>query len=207
MADLLTSAQMRAIEAARRLPRHSDRAGPWSGRAGGGGGGPCRMAAFRACGGRGGGPPPNPREYLGQEKGHTAVVFAGPATTAATASGKARPGGAGVGRWEVFLCGDPDRLPPDARANFERWREIGAVRALRMADVDLFAADLAVDALFGTGLTRPLDGEALKAANALAARPSAATWWWRWTHRACAWIQAARWRRPRAMGWRRRGSR
>jgi ADP-dependent NAD(P)H-hydrate dehydratase / NAD(P)H-hydrate epimerase len=72
--------------------------------------------------------------------------------------------------WDVdlFLYGDAESLPPDARANHARWREIGEVRPLRMVDADLWAADLVIDALFGTGLARPLDGEAMRAANALA---------------------------------------
>ncbi|WP_126977639.1 NAD(P)H-hydrate dehydratase [Frigidibacter oleivorans] len=61
-------------------------------------------------------------------------------------------------RVEVFLYGDPARLPPDARVNYERWGEkVGDV----LVDFDRrrgwHGADLAVDALFGTGLTRPLD--------------------------------------------------
>ncbi|MFZ5751136.1 MAG: NAD(P)H-hydrate dehydratase [Pseudomonadota bacterium] len=62
---------------------------------------------------------------------------------------------------EVFLCGDPERLPPDARANHERWRAMGAVAPL---DGRSFAqrvvparCDLVIDALFGTGLARPVD--------------------------------------------------
>ena len=63
---------------------------------------------------------------------------------------------------EVFLYGDPDRMPPDARVNYERWRGMGEVRplsALRDDDAALatFAPKLVVDALFGTGLSRPLD--------------------------------------------------
>lgn len=62
---------------------------------------------------------------------------------------------------EVYLYGDADRLPPDARANYDLWCEIGAVRALRadMLTEDGFTAacDLIIDALFGTGLTRAVD--------------------------------------------------
>ncbi|MDE4096682.1 NAD(P)H-hydrate dehydratase [Phaeobacter gallaeciensis] len=65
---------------------------------------------------------------------------------------------------EVFLYGDPAKLPPDAKANYERWSEMGdvTVRAIDpppllddgLRTPDRF--DLLVDALFGTGLTRPL---------------------------------------------------
>lgn len=63
--------------------------------------------------------------------------------------------------WEVepFLHGDPDRLPPDARVNYERWRALGPVAALdERAGAAARASDLVVDALFGTGLTRPVTG-------------------------------------------------
>lgn len=58
---------------------------------------------------------------------------------------------------EVFLYGTPEKLPPDARANYERWGERpGAIEALEAREE--WRADLVVDALFGTGLTRPLRG-------------------------------------------------
>ena len=65
---------------------------------------------------------------------------------------------------EVFLHGDPERMPADARVNYERWRGMGEVRllsALWEGDWALagFGPRLVVDALFGTGLSRPLDAE------------------------------------------------
>ena len=78
---------------------------------------------------------------------------------------------------EVFLYGDADKLPPDARANYERWSQGGDIRPLTMPkptpdEVDALdalaavtverpAPDLVVDALFGIGLARPI--EALEA--------------------------------------------
>lgn len=62
-------------------------------------------------------------------------------------------------RVEVYVYGDPDRLPPDARANHDRWCAMGAVRRIKddaIAPGCLGDADLVVDALFGTGLTRVL---------------------------------------------------
>lgn len=67
---------------------------------------------------------------------------------------------------EVFLYGDPTKLPPDARTNYERWCEMGevAVRAINpppLADDTLHLPEgfeVLVDALFGTGLTRPFTG-------------------------------------------------
>ncbi|MGV6803678.1 MAG: NAD(P)H-hydrate dehydratase [Ruegeria sp.] len=64
--------------------------------------------------------------------------------------------------WEldVFLYGDPEKLPPDARRNFDRWCEIGHWQELKN-NFSGYAEDhpetlLAIDALFGTGLTRPV---------------------------------------------------
>lgn len=75
---------------------------------------------------------------------------------------------------EVFLYGDPQKLPPDARMNYERWVEKGEVTRLSLpvptedetAKLESFARrtydtkgpDIILDALFGTGLTRPIDG-------------------------------------------------
>ncbi len=62
---------------------------------------------------------------------------------------------------EVFLFGDPDRLPPDARANRDRWRDGGGAVAVWTSGAAFAPADdaaLLVDALFGTGLGRPADG-------------------------------------------------
>ena len=57
----------------------------------------------------------------------------------------------------VWMLGAPDRLPPDARAAHDRWREYGPVTPIggRMPPI---RAELLVDALFGIGLTRSMDG-------------------------------------------------
>ena len=67
---------------------------------------------------------------------------------------------------EVFLYGrDPaeiNRLPPDAAENARRWREIGEIKPFPAdwpaseSDPVLAAANVLVDALFGTGLVRGL---------------------------------------------------
>ncbi len=63
---------------------------------------------------------------------------------------------------EVFLYGDPERLPPDAGVNHGRWREMGE-EVRDSADITAFGqlpdlgATLFIDALFGTGLTRLID--------------------------------------------------
>lgn len=58
--------------------------------------------------------------------------------------------------WQVavFLLGAADRLPPDAAENARLWARRGTVRPLAEAAAD--GVDLVVDAIFGTGLTRPV---------------------------------------------------
>ncbi|NUB42939.1 NAD(P)H-hydrate epimerase [Fertoebacter nigrum] len=60
---------------------------------------------------------------------------------------------------EVFAHGAPDRLPPDARANHDRWLALGPVAPLGdlCGGFGKAHVDLVVDAVFGTGLTRALD--------------------------------------------------
>ncbi|MDZ7709202.1 MAG: NAD(P)H-hydrate dehydratase [Roseovarius sp.] len=64
--------------------------------------------------------------------------------------------------WEVavFLLGDAEKLPPDAAANSRRWAEMGDIHPLGEAGEAGAAGEaaLVVDALFGTGLARPLEG-------------------------------------------------
>lgn len=70
-------------------------------------------------------------------------------------------------RWgwpvRVALLGKPEALKGAALLNFQRWE--GAVDALSPAV--LGGTDLVVDALFGAGLTRPLDGAALETIQAI----------------------------------------
>ncbi|WP_109311417.1 NAD(P)H-hydrate dehydratase [Ruegeria sp. AU67] len=70
--------------------------------------------------------------------------------------------------WEidVYLYGDPEKLPPDARTNFEKWRNKNQVNFRRIdpapLEDDTFrfqpGTSLVIDGLFGTGLTRPFGG-------------------------------------------------
>ncbi|GAB1363725.1 bifunctional ADP-dependent NAD(P)H-hydrate dehydratase/NAD(P)H-hydrate epimerase [Rhodobacter sp.] len=56
---------------------------------------------------------------------------------------------------EVFLYGDAGRMPADARVNHERWCGMGEVHPARHLNRShLDGAALAVDAVFGTGLSR-----------------------------------------------------
>ncbi|MGH1354778.1 MAG: NAD(P)H-hydrate dehydratase [Thalassovita sp.] len=65
---------------------------------------------------------------------------------------------------DVFLYGGAERMPPDARVNYERWCVLGDVA--RYEDDGGFGLEaegfedclIFVDALFGTGLVRPVEG-------------------------------------------------
>ncbi len=54
----------------------------------------------------------------------------------------------------VYLLGAADRLLPDARANHDRWAKDQPVASLEAFHTE--GCDLVVDALFGIGFTRPL---------------------------------------------------
>lgn len=62
---------------------------------------------------------------------------------------------------EVFLYGDPERLPPDARVNHGRWggevHDFFAPWPDSLASIPAEGGGVLVDALFGTGLTRGLE--------------------------------------------------
>ncbi|MGQ0610964.1 MAG: NAD(P)H-hydrate epimerase [Paracoccaceae bacterium] len=67
--------------------------------------------------------------------------------------------------WEVEVClsGQPERMPPDARAAHDRWVATGSVRPIGPGCGPSGAApDLLVDALFGIGLTRPLAADLVR---------------------------------------------
>ena len=64
---------------------------------------------------------------------------------------------------EVFLYGTPEGMPPDARVNYERWVAMGEVGAT-MPHGDF---DIIVDALFGIGLTRPIANDLVLAVDGL----------------------------------------
>jgi hydroxyethylthiazole kinase-like uncharacterized protein yjeF len=97
---------------------------------------------------------------------HRAVVLCGPGNNGGDGFVVARL----LKEWgwevEVFLYGDPERMPPDARVNYERWEGMGEVGDLQEAP-NLAVADLMVDALFGTGLKKALPEECGKVASAL----------------------------------------
>jgi hydroxyethylthiazole kinase-like uncharacterized protein yjeF len=71
---------------------------------------------------------------------------------------------------EVRAMGDPEKMPPDARANRDRWAALGPVFPLDGADEGA-RPDVLVDALFGTGLSRPIPEEAERALAGVLRRP------------------------------------
>ena len=100
---------------------------------------------------------------------HRAVVLCGPGGNGGDGFVVARLLKEAGWAVEVFLYGDPDRLPPDARVNYERWRGMGEVSAtdedaLRDGEAENMVVrfecervNLVVDALFGIGLSRPVE--------------------------------------------------
>ncbi|MEE9388861.1 MAG: NAD(P)H-hydrate epimerase [Paracoccaceae bacterium] len=115
----------------------------------------------------GGGAAPTPPRYLGKEEaGRRAVVLCGPGNNGGDGFVVARLLKERGWEVEVFLYGDAGKLPVDARVNYERWGEMGEVTPLDDHTDCLMdgqnnvrdGIDIFVDALFGTGLTRPLGG-------------------------------------------------
>ncbi|MFO7772263.1 MAG: NAD(P)H-hydrate epimerase, partial [Roseovarius gahaiensis] len=104
---------------------------------------------------------------------HKAVVLCGPGNNGGDGFVVARL----LKDWgwtvQVFLYGDPAKLPPDAKVNYDRWCAIGQVGAIEAAPRFAHEEDLFVDALFGTGLARPLEGAALTWATDREADPDA----------------------------------
>ncbi|MEL7151733.1 MAG: NAD(P)H-hydrate epimerase [Pseudomonadota bacterium] len=90
-----------------------------------------------------------------QQTSHRAVVLCGPGNNGGDGFVVARL----LKEWgwevEVFLYGDPDKLPPDARVNYERWTVLGEVKP-HSEECSEFPA-VTIDALVGTGLRRPVD--------------------------------------------------
>ncbi len=107
----------------------------------------------------------DPQEFNGQDdKGHRAVVLCGPGNNGGDGFVVARLFKEAGWDVEVFLYGDAGKLPPDAKVNYERWSELGEVaqlteRAFRHGRFEGVFADIYVDALFGIGFKRPVEGE------------------------------------------------
>ncbi|WP_420003058.1 NAD(P)H-hydrate dehydratase [Arenibacterium sp. LLYu02] len=159
MTDLLTSAQMRAVEKA------AIEAGEVTGlalmeRAGEG----VVQAIFETWPALGhtdsdfGAAKGAPFEYLEKDEGpRRAVVLCGPGNNGGDGFVVARLLRQRGWVVEVYLYGAAERLPSDARVNYERWCEIGVVAPYEeFALREIGTCDVVLDALFGTGLTRAL---------------------------------------------------
>lgn len=118
-------------------------------------------------------------ENAGRATAEAASKLAGPGARVLVACGPGNNGGDGfvaarhlqAAGYEVTvaLLGRPDHLKGDAAAMAARWS--GALIPLEAAQPE--AADVVVDALFGAGLSRPLDGVAstfVQAVNSLPVR-------------------------------------
>ncbi len=124
-----------------------------------------------ASGGAGGSTPSPPRgsppEYLAQndQQGHRAVVLCGPGNNGGDGFVVARLLKEAGWDVEVFLYGDAEKLPPDAKVNYERWAELGHVQILNNFNLNqvLWQSDIIIDAIFGTGLSRLVVGELAEA--------------------------------------------
>lgn len=93
-----------------------------------------------------------------KQAAHHAVVLCGPGNNGGDGFVVARLLRQRGWRIDLFLYGDAERLPSDARQNHDRWAAIGSMRPLSgVQDLAALHPDLVLDALFGTGLTRPLD--------------------------------------------------
>ncbi len=173
MTELLTAAQMRAIEQAAIASGQvtglelMERAGrgvveaifaEWPELA------PAPGALRAPVGSRTDGAPPDAPGYLETDEGFwredseaplRAVVLCGPGNNGGDGFVVARLLKGWGWEVEVFLFGDPERMPPDARVNYERWVAMGEVASAGQLDWRHFeTAAIAVDAVFGIGLSR-----------------------------------------------------
>ncbi len=88
---------------------------------------------------------------------HRAVVLCGPGNNGGDGFVVARLLKEAGWDVEVFLYGDAEKLPPDAHVNYERWGELGEVAAIASCYSHRWVHQpIVIDALFGTGLARPL---------------------------------------------------
>ncbi|WP_018000273.1 bifunctional ADP-dependent NAD(P)H-hydrate dehydratase/NAD(P)H-hydrate epimerase [Paracoccus sp. N5] len=99
---------------------------------------------------------PEYREHPARAR-HRAIVLCGPGNNGGDGFVVARLLAERGWQVRVSLLGDPDHLPPDARRNYDRWREIGSVSPAPVDREPVWQAEILVDALFGIGLSRRLD--------------------------------------------------
>ena len=90
---------------------------------------------------------------------HRAVVLCGPGNNGGDGFVVARLLKQRGWEVEVFLYGDVAKLPPDAAENCRRWREMGELHQISELGRFSVRPHVVVDAIFGSGLTRPLADE------------------------------------------------
>ncbi len=110
---------------------------------------------------------------------HRAVVLCGPGNNGGDGfviARRLRDKGWDV---ELLLFGDPAKLPPDARTNFEIWSRMGDVTPLTVEAASQGPRPtLLVDAMFGTGLSRAIPLECANAFHAVGKRDVGETHPW-----------------------------
>jgi hydroxyethylthiazole kinase-like uncharacterized protein yjeF len=87
---------------------------------------------------------------------HKAVVLCGPGNNGGDGFVVARLLKQRGWEVEVFLYGDEAKLPPDAAENCRRWQEMGEITRITDQTPLPIVPHLVVDALFGAGLCRPI---------------------------------------------------
>jgi len=90
---------------------------------------------------------------------HRAVVLCGPGNNGGDGFVVARLLKDWGWQVEVLLYGDPAKLPPDAKANYVRWAAMGGIGDMLTDLEQAVVPDLFVDAVFGTGLSRRIEGQ------------------------------------------------
>ncbi len=100
-------------------------------------------------------------ELGGVVEPHRAVVLCGPGNNGGDGFVVARLLKEAGWNVEVFLYGDAAKLPPDAKVNFERWTERDTFQTLNDFNLNqvYWQSDIVIDAIFGTGLTRAIVGD------------------------------------------------
>jgi NAD(P)H-hydrate epimerase len=113
----------------------------------------------------------------GRAAGHRVLVVCGTGNNGGDGLVMARHLALRGARVEVIVAGDAGRMSADARANLEAWRGLGngvlELPGIAPLEKALEVADVVVDALFGTGLDRPIEGflaEVVRTVNAAKAR-------------------------------------
>ena len=111
---------------------------------------------------------------------HHAVVLCGPGNNGGDGFVIARRLRDKGWQVEVFHFGDPRKLPPDAKRNFDVWTSMGDVQPLtRTAVAQGKRPVLLIDALFGTGITRAIPLDLAEAHHAVEYRDVGKTHRWR----------------------------